>query len=137
VLGYIESGVAEGAALRAGGQRWGDKGYFIQPTVFRYSSSNYFSVFKTFQMIVQNYLFMYEWMPQQQQCSVVFGAQLYFIVPTYAMFSGPQLCYTVWCPTVLYHIQLYIRVQGILYLASHFCNTSIHAMMFIVTSLMR
>jgi hypothetical protein len=41
VLGYIESGVAEGAALRAGGQRWGDKGYFIQPTVFRYSSTKY------------------------------------------------------------------------------------------------
>jgi len=35
VLGYIKSGVAEGAALRAGGQRWGEKGYFIEPTVFR------------------------------------------------------------------------------------------------------
>jgi len=34
VLGYIKSGVAEGAALRAGGAKWGDKGYFIQPTVF-------------------------------------------------------------------------------------------------------
>jgi len=34
VLGYIKSGVAEGANLRAGGARWGDKGYFIQPTVF-------------------------------------------------------------------------------------------------------
>ena len=35
VLGYIQSGIGEGAALRAGGQRWGDTGYFIQPTVFR------------------------------------------------------------------------------------------------------
>jgi len=34
VMGYIQSGVAEGAALRAGGARWGDKGYFVQPTVF-------------------------------------------------------------------------------------------------------
>jgi len=34
ILGYIKSGVAEGAALRAGGSKWGDKGYFIQPTVF-------------------------------------------------------------------------------------------------------
>jgi len=34
VLGYIQSGVAEGACLRAGGDKWGDKGYFVQPTVF-------------------------------------------------------------------------------------------------------
>merc|ERR1719481_1467634 len=34
VLGYIQSGVAEGACLRAGGARWGDKGYFVEPTVF-------------------------------------------------------------------------------------------------------
>jgi aldehyde dehydrogenase (NAD+) len=34
VLGYIKTGIDEGANLRAGGSRWGDKGYFIQPTVF-------------------------------------------------------------------------------------------------------
>jgi len=34
VLKYIQSGVAEGASLRAGGARWGDKGFFVQPTVF-------------------------------------------------------------------------------------------------------
>jgi len=34
VLGYITSGVAEGANLRAGGGKWGDKGYFVEPTVF-------------------------------------------------------------------------------------------------------
>ena len=34
VLSYIQSGVTEGAALRAGGGRWGTKGYFVQPTVF-------------------------------------------------------------------------------------------------------
>ena len=35
VLGYINSGVTEGAALRAGGSKWGDQGFFVQPTVFR------------------------------------------------------------------------------------------------------
>lgn len=34
ILGYIEKGQQEGATLVAGGQRHGDKGYYIQPTVF-------------------------------------------------------------------------------------------------------
>jgi len=34
VLGYIESGKAEGAKVACGGGRDGDKGYFVQPTVF-------------------------------------------------------------------------------------------------------
>ena len=34
VLGYIQPGVAEGACLRAGGGKFGDKGYFVQPTCF-------------------------------------------------------------------------------------------------------
>ncbi len=34
VMGYIESGKREGAKLMAGGGRVGDRGYFIQPTVF-------------------------------------------------------------------------------------------------------
>lgn len=34
VLGYIDSGKSEGAKLLSGGQRVGDKGFFIQPTVF-------------------------------------------------------------------------------------------------------
>jgi aldehyde dehydrogenase (NAD+) len=34
VLRYIESGVEEGATLVQGGQRQGDTGYFIEPTVF-------------------------------------------------------------------------------------------------------
>ena len=34
ILGYIESGVKEGAKLVAGGQRAADRGYFVQPTVF-------------------------------------------------------------------------------------------------------
>jgi len=34
VLRYIKSGVDEGANLRAGGSKWGDKGYFVEPTVF-------------------------------------------------------------------------------------------------------
>jgi aldehyde dehydrogenase (NAD+) len=34
VMGYIQSGRAEGAKLVCGGDRVGDRGYFIQPTVF-------------------------------------------------------------------------------------------------------
>ena len=34
VLSYIESGVSEGAELVSGGQRHGEKGYFVKPTVF-------------------------------------------------------------------------------------------------------
>jgi aldehyde dehydrogenase (NAD+) len=34
VMGYIESGKEEGATVVTGGGRHGDKGYFVQPTVF-------------------------------------------------------------------------------------------------------
>jgi len=34
VLSYIKSGIAEGACLQTGGGKWGDRGYFVQPTVF-------------------------------------------------------------------------------------------------------
>jgi aldehyde dehydrogenase (NAD+) len=34
VMGYIDSGRSEGAHLVCGGERVGDRGYFIQPTVF-------------------------------------------------------------------------------------------------------
>ncbi|XP_030049728.1 aldehyde dehydrogenase 1A1 [Microcaecilia unicolor] len=34
ILTLIESGKKEGAKLECGGSRWGDKGFFIQPTVF-------------------------------------------------------------------------------------------------------
>jgi aldehyde dehydrogenase (NAD+) len=34
VMGYIESGRSEGAKVVCGGDRVGDRGYFIQPTVF-------------------------------------------------------------------------------------------------------
>ena len=34
VMGYINSGKAEGATLMAGGSRAHDQGYFIEPTVF-------------------------------------------------------------------------------------------------------
>jgi len=34
VMGYVESGVREGATLAYGGSRVGDRGYFFQPTVF-------------------------------------------------------------------------------------------------------
>ena len=33
-MSMIKSGVDEGAKLECGGSRIGDKGYFIQPTVF-------------------------------------------------------------------------------------------------------
>ena len=34
VMGYIEKGKQEGATVTLGGDRHGDKGYFVQPTVF-------------------------------------------------------------------------------------------------------
>ena len=34
VMGYIESGRSEGASLVCGGERVGNRGYFVQPTVF-------------------------------------------------------------------------------------------------------
>lgn len=34
VLGYVQSGIEQGAKLICGGQSIGDKGYFVQPTVF-------------------------------------------------------------------------------------------------------
>nr|XP_022903912.1 aldehyde dehydrogenase, mitochondrial-like [Onthophagus taurus] len=34
ILGLIQSGVKDGACLATGGARFGDKGYFVQPTVF-------------------------------------------------------------------------------------------------------
>merc|ERR1712179_761357 len=34
ILGYVESGKQQGAKLLTGGSQYGDKGYFIQPTVF-------------------------------------------------------------------------------------------------------
>lgn len=33
-MGYINSGKAEGATVHVGGERHGEEGYFIQPTVF-------------------------------------------------------------------------------------------------------
>ncbi|CAG9327520.1 unnamed protein product [Blepharisma stoltei] len=34
ILGYIEKGKSEGAKLVTGGNRWGNKGYFVEPTIF-------------------------------------------------------------------------------------------------------
>lgn len=34
ILALIDTGKREGAKLLTGGQRYGDRGYFIQPTVF-------------------------------------------------------------------------------------------------------
>ena len=34
IMGYIDAGKKEGAKLLTGGKRVGDKGYFIEPTVF-------------------------------------------------------------------------------------------------------
>jgi len=34
VMSYIESGKSEGARLMTGGERFGEKGYYVQPTVF-------------------------------------------------------------------------------------------------------
>lgn len=34
VMKYIKSGIESGATLETGGERVGNKGYYIQPTVF-------------------------------------------------------------------------------------------------------
>ena len=34
ILGLIESGKSDGAKLLCGGARHGDRGYYVQPTVF-------------------------------------------------------------------------------------------------------
>lgn len=34
VTGYIDLGKQEGASLALGGDRWGDRGYFVNPTIF-------------------------------------------------------------------------------------------------------
>src|SRR5205814_5455557 len=34
IMGYIEAGKKEGAKLLTGGRRLGERGYFIEPTVF-------------------------------------------------------------------------------------------------------
>ncbi|XP_012941194.1 retinal dehydrogenase 2 [Aplysia californica] len=40
ILGLIEKGKEQGAKIEVGGQRWGDKGFYIQPTVFSNVSDN-------------------------------------------------------------------------------------------------
>src|SRR4030095_8078242 len=35
VLGYIEKGLREGGEVLTGGGRHGEKGYFVQPTIFK------------------------------------------------------------------------------------------------------
>ncbi|MCW0192597.1 MAG: aldehyde dehydrogenase family protein [Rhodococcus sp.] len=34
VTGYLREGIADGARVLTGGNRWGDQGYFVEPTVF-------------------------------------------------------------------------------------------------------
>src|SRR5699024_10099073 len=34
VVGYLDAGKAAGAKVLVGGNRWGDTGYYIEPTVF-------------------------------------------------------------------------------------------------------
>merc|ERR1712038_1312232 len=34
VMSYIDSGNKEGAKCEIGGKRWGEKGYYIEPTIF-------------------------------------------------------------------------------------------------------
>ena len=34
ILGLIQSGKEQGAKVLCGGERFGDKGYFVKPTVF-------------------------------------------------------------------------------------------------------
>ncbi|CAM0139705.1 unnamed protein product [Umbelopsis sp. WA50703] len=34
IMGYIESGKQEGATVALGGKRWGNEGYYVEPTIF-------------------------------------------------------------------------------------------------------
>lgn len=34
IMGYVEAGKKEGAKLLTGGKRWGNRGYYVEPTVF-------------------------------------------------------------------------------------------------------
>lgn len=34
ILGYIKSGIDSGATLETGGDKLGEKGYYVKPTVF-------------------------------------------------------------------------------------------------------
>lgn len=34
IMGYIDTGKSEGAKLNCGGKRKGDKGFYVEPTVF-------------------------------------------------------------------------------------------------------
>ena len=34
IMSYIDSGKSEGAKLNCGGKRKGDKGFYVEPTVF-------------------------------------------------------------------------------------------------------
>jgi phenylacetaldehyde dehydrogenase len=40
VTGFIDSGLSEGAKVAAGGKRFGDRGYFVQPTVLTNTTAN-------------------------------------------------------------------------------------------------
>ncbi|ESO83811.1 hypothetical protein LOTGIDRAFT_207312 [Lottia gigantea] len=40
ILDFVESGKKEGAVLEAGGERFGEKGYFVKPTVFSNVTDN-------------------------------------------------------------------------------------------------
>ncbi|KAK2469192.1 hypothetical protein H9L39_19173 [Fusarium oxysporum f. sp. albedinis] len=40
ILRYIKSGVDDGAKIEAGGSRWGEKGFFVQPTIFSGASQD-------------------------------------------------------------------------------------------------
>lgn len=53
VLDYIKSGKEQGAKLVCGGNRFGDRGYFIEPTVFAdvAVSQNFGAVMKSYVLL--------------------------------------------------------------------------------------
>lgn len=40
ILKYIDLGNKQGAKLEAGGKKWGNEGYFVEPTVFSNVTDN-------------------------------------------------------------------------------------------------
>ena len=40
IMGYIESGKADGAKVHLGGERYGNEGHFVKPTIFTETKPN-------------------------------------------------------------------------------------------------
>lgn len=68
IMKYIRSGVESGATLETGGERLGNKGYYIKPTVF--------SNVKVYLLVMASFYhklrLIYAWLPMQlTNCNLI------------------------------------------------------------------